>query len=303
MLGVLCPGQGAQDSSMLDLLTDPPARGLIDQAGLQLGLDLWALVTQGGDPLFRNATSQPLICAAQFAAWSILKPFLPRPRVFAGYSIGELGAYGCAGSLDLADLVMLAQARAHAMDQACTAPNGLIAVRGIERGRLTDLAKHHKTEIAIANATDRLVVGGLLSDLTDLTAELERIGGSVTPLQITVASHTSLMEPAKAPFEAALQTASFDALTSPVLAGIDGSLVSTAQHATRVLVTQLSQTIEWSTCLDRLQELGCTVLLELGPGDTLSRMAQDRFPDLPCRSVTGFRSLAGVAQWVERQLS
>ncbi|HMW30687.1 MAG TPA: ACP S-malonyltransferase, partial [Plasticicumulans sp.] len=47
---------------------------------------------------------------------------------------------------------------------------------------------------------------------------------------------------------------------------------------------------------------GCTVLLELGPGSGLSRMARDRHPELAARSVADFRSLDGAAGWVARML-
>jgi [acyl-carrier-protein] S-malonyltransferase len=64
----------------------------------------------------------------------------------------------------------------------------------------------------------------------------------------------------------------------------------------------LAETIDWAACLDGLRERGCTVLLELGPGAGLARMARDRMPDIPARSVAEFNSLDGVLDWVGRQL-
>lgn len=49
-------------------------------------------------------------------------------------------------------------------------------------------------------------------------------------------------------------------------------------------------------------EMGCSCLLELGPGNALSRMAREEFPDLPARSVADFQSLDGVIDWARRQL-
>ncbi|MGN2393561.1 hypothetical protein ACTFO6_18970, partial [Pelomicrobium sp. G1] len=58
--------------------------------------------------LFQNRWAQPLICTATLAAWSVLEPRLPQPVAFAGYSLGELAAYGCAGALAPAEALRLA---------------------------------------------------------------------------------------------------------------------------------------------------------------------------------------------------
>jgi [acyl-carrier-protein] S-malonyltransferase len=51
-----------------------------------------------------------------------------------------------------------------------------------------------------------------------------------------------------------------------------------------------------------LRERGCTVLLELGPGAGLARMARDRAPDIAARSVSEFNRIEGVLDWVAREL-
>jgi [acyl-carrier-protein] S-malonyltransferase len=44
------------------------------------------------------------------------------------------------------------------------------------------------------------------------------------------------------------------------------------------------------------------VLLELGPGADLARMARDRLPDISARSIAEFRTLKGAVAWVMRHL-
>ena len=136
-LGILCPGQGAQHPDMLSMLGgEPAAEAVLAAAQAVLGRDLQQLVSQGGDEIHRNVVAQPLLCASQLATWSALRDRLPTPRVFAGYSVGELAAYACAGALDAREVVDLARRRAEAMDRACPEPSGLLAVRGITRERL-----------------------------------------------------------------------------------------------------------------------------------------------------------------------
>jgi [acyl-carrier-protein] S-malonyltransferase len=301
-LGILCPGQGGQNATMLDLFRDEPAaRAVLDRAAAIMGDDPRALVR--GDPamMTRNRVAQPLICAAQAAAWAALAERVPRPLAVAGYSIGELAAYHITGCFELETVLGLAIKRAEMMDHAMGStgePGAMLAVRGLDRATLLAFG----AEIAIANGPDRFVIGGTASRMAGLRARLEAAGASVTDIAVDVASHTSLMTAAVAPFAACLHHAAFTPPRFPVLAGINGAPVWNAGSACTTLSTQLAQTVEWADCLDGLAERGCTILLELGPGDGLSRMAQARHPAIAARSLAEFHSLDGVLSWVERQL-
>ena len=221
--------------------------------------------------------AQPLICIVELATWAALSSRLPSPRVFAGYSVGELAAYGCAGALDAQSLVALARERAKAMDTACRQPCRMSAVRDLARGSIEDLTRIHGVEIAIINAEDRIVVGGLASAMTSFGTAAQDLGASVSPSLVN-ASHTSLMEPAAKTMHRLLQESSLVAPRTPVLAGIDGTPVLSRTRAVETLASQTAQTILWHACLEGLREAGCTVLLELGPGADLARMARERLP-------------------------
>ena len=300
-LGILCPGQGAQHADMLALLTaEPAALAVLAQAEAVLGVAPATLAA--GPELFTNAVAQPLICAAGLATWAALAPKLPPVRVFAGYSVGELTAWACAGALPAATLIRLASLRAAAMDAACREPTGLLAVRGLDRPQIEALCSAHGCAPAIVNDHDRLVVGGPRAALPDFEAAALALGAQLTPLAVSLASHTPWLAAAVPPFAQTLAGAAFAAPAAPVLAGIDGSAGFARPDALRTLPAQIAQTVDWAACADALVERGCTVLLELGPGSGLSRMVRDRHPELAARSVADFRSLDGAADWVLRTL-
>lgn len=300
-LGILCPGQGAQHAGMLALLdAEPAALAVLAQAEAVLGAAPAALAA--GPELFTNAVAQPLICAAGLAAWAALAPKLPPVRVFAGYSVGELTAWACAGALPAATLIRLASLRAAAMDAACREPTGLLAVRGLDRPQIEALCSAHGCAPAIVNDHDRLVVGGPRAALPGFEAAALALGAQLTPLAVPLASHTPWLAAAVPQFAQALAASAPGTPSAPVLAGIDGSAGFSGTDALRTLPAQIAQTVDWAACTDALVERGCTVLLELGPGSGLSRMARDRHPELAARSVADFRSLDGAAGWVARML-
>jgi [acyl-carrier-protein] S-malonyltransferase len=304
-LAILCPGQGGQHAGMFDLFRgDARAAEVFEGPQLQavLGYPL-ATVLNDDSLLFANRQAQLLVVAATLAAWEVLRDALPQPALVAGYSIGELAAYGVAGSLPVRDALAIAARRAEAMD-ACAKnmPQGLMSVSGLEIKRARALLQAHGADVAIETGFDTLIAGGgrgaLLASEPDLLAGGARIGW----LPVSVASHTPLMQGALASFAPVLAEARFADPVVPVLAGISGKLIRDAKTAKAALSRQLTDTIHWAACMDACAESGITVALELGPGAALSGMLRTRHPAIACRSVADFRSVAGVLRWLEREL-
>jgi len=228
---------------------------------------------------------------------------LPAPALVAGYSIGELAAWGVAGALAPQDALALARVRAGAMDAAAQAgpTQVLAAISGLAVERVAALAAQHGFEVAIVNGYDACIAGGLERALDMFTAAVAHESGKLQRLPVAVASHTSLMAPAVGEVEAALAAAAFYAPACPVLSGVAAVTLSSKGEAVRDLSRQLVQTIRWSDCMDAAVEAGIGVALELGPGAALARMMQARHPQVACRSVADFRSIDGIVAWVERQ--
>lgn len=285
---LLCPGQGGQHAGMFDLArTHAGARDFLTRCALP------------GDPAarFENRVAQPAIVAATLAMWLALKDALPAPALVAGYSVGELAAYGVAGALTVDDTVQLAGARALLMDDAARAvPQGLAAVGGVAVDQVRALI-----DVAIVTGADSCIVGGPVALLDGLPAQLPM--ARIQRLPVGIASHTAWMRAAQAPFAALLAEHPLAPWRCPVLAGVDATRVLRPGIAVDRLARQLTETIEWAACMDAAGEAGITVALELGPGAALARMMQARQPRIACRSVADFQTLDGITGWVARQMA
>lgn len=303
-LAILCPGQGAQHPAMFDMARlDPAASRLLEEwsADPALGATLQDGV---GEERFTNRIAQPAIVAATLAMWRALQATIATPELVAGYSIGELSAYGVAGALAPEDVVKLAIERARLMDACVTdgAEQGMVALSGMPSGTVDDLLADAGFYPAIVTGDDALVAGGPAAQRDALASAAIAAGGHATVLPVAVASHTPLLAGAVAPFAALLADAHWRAPAFPVLSGISAESVFDAPKALAELPRQIAETIRWRECMDAITEAGVTVALELGPGAALSRMLQSRNPNIACRSVTEFRSLDGIRAWLDRQL-
>ena len=293
---LLCPGQGGQHSAMFDLArTDAGAAAMLDACGLAAGAP---------ESMFENRVAQPAIVGATLAMWEAIRHRVPAPSLVAGYSVGELSAYGVAGALDPLDAVRLATTRAQLMDgaAAATETQALVAISGLPLAHARTLALAGGFAIAIVTGHDSCIAGGFAAALPLLERTVTSSGGRLQRLPVGIASHTALMAPAVAPFANALMAAPFRTQVCPVLSGIGAETITGKARAVETLSRQLSDTIVWDNCMDAAAEAGITVALELGPGAALARMLQARQPHIVCRSVADFRSVDGIVAWLIRQV-
>ncbi|MDH2347598.1 acyltransferase domain-containing protein [Bradyrhizobium sp. SSUT77] len=308
-LAILCSGQGGQHRDMFALTGDAPeAAQLFAHATTLLGgRDPRDFVR--GEPdeaLHRNRAGQILCTLQPLAAACALADVIPRSVIIAGYSVGEVAAWGVGGLFDATATLDLVARRAEAMDAATRAGDGLIFVRGPSRDEVGRLCERHGTAIAIVNPGDAFVIGGGREALSRIAEDARAMHAArIVTLPIEVASHTKRLAAASAVFRETLRQAS--AIFPPkagvrILSGIDAAPVVSAETGLDKLAAQISHAVQWADCLQACVEAGATGFLELGPGHALSGMAAEIAPRLPARSLDDFRSLQGVRAWIARHL-
>jgi [acyl-carrier-protein] S-malonyltransferase len=73
-----------------------------------------------------------------------------------------------------------------------------------------------------------------------------------------------------------------------------------AIQAEQALSTQIAQTVRWDECMDNLHARGVRCVLEIGPGQALARIWNQRYPDVPARACDDFRTARAIIQWVQK---
>jgi len=305
LVAILCSGQGGQHPAMFDLVANcPEAEPVFAAAAAVWGRDPRTFVKEAAPAdLFSDFAGQILCCAQALAAWAALGTVRPARAVIAGYSIGELAAWRCAGTFDELSILRLAKARAAAMDEAAPKESGLVVITGLRRPVIEPILARHAVSMAIVNDVDSFTVGGPRAALRAACEEAAARGARRTvTLPVTVPSHTPLLSKATEQFRVALREASprLPRAGYRLLSGIDGETVLDIETGIDKLALQISTTIDWAACLESCRSAGAIAALELGPGTTLSRMASTLFPDGGARSVEEFRSLAGLRTWLQR---
>ena len=305
-LALLLSGQGGQHPGMFDLTADHPDAQPIFAAAKPLlaGVDPRDVARNGTDALHGNRTGQILCCVAALAGWRALATPGTVRTIVAGYSIGDLAAWGIAGRFEPQDVLALAARRAEAMDAASGAGFGLAGVRGLGLDALEALAVAHGCHLAIRNAADSGVVGGAREAL-ELLCDAARARGAqrAVVLPVRTPSHTPLLADATDAFREALrQTASHRPPPGAprLLSGLDGAVVFRVEDGLAKLATQISHSIDWAACLEACREYGADHVLELGPGHALATMARSAWPEARVHALEEFRTIEGVRDWLSR---
>jgi [acyl-carrier-protein] S-malonyltransferase len=302
-LALLFPGQGIQHPAMLPWIDGgSQAANLLSLLERELGSDWRARLD---DPAWatQNTVAQYLLTGLCLAAWQQLASRLPVPVAIAGYSVGELAAFCAAGVFEVGEAMRLARCRATEMDLSVAGlDTGLLSVIGLRPHDTSEICTRYGLAVAIRINDESVVLGGPCAALTAAEQAAVRSGAHCSRLQVRLASHTPWMAPAAQAFARTIEPMLFKAPRVHLVANLTGGSVREVCQLKQALSGQIASTVQWDRCMETLAERRVRCVLEVGPGQSLSRMWNARYPDVPARSVDDFQSGDAVVAWVSRML-
>jgi [acyl-carrier-protein] S-malonyltransferase len=251
------------------------------------------------EKLAKNSVAQPLIFAQQMLLWGQLQARLPNPICAAGYSLGEMAACSAAGAFTAVDGVTLCAERAAAMDAAVAGEHGMLAVLGLDESLVAALAAEAGLAVAIRNAPRHVVVAGPLAGIAAVAGKFAAAGANrLVHLPVRTPSHTPLLSTAAVDLKKRLDLLPDRCLSFPVLSAIDATVARTARPALAALARQICSPLDWAACLQAVVEMQPDAVLEIGPGNALSRLFGELAQGIPARACDDFRSIDGIVAWI-----
>jgi [acyl-carrier-protein] S-malonyltransferase len=76
-----------------------------------------------------------------------------------------------------------------------------------------------------------------------------------------------------------------------VLSNVTGDIIETLPEIRRTLQDQVTGTVRWIDCMERMLAIGCDLFLELGPGGVLAGLLQRTRKGTEVLSVSDMPSL------------
>jgi acyl transferase domain-containing protein/thioesterase domain-containing protein len=297
----LFPGQGAQYPEMGRELyeSEPVFHDEVDRCAEILkqssGVDLRQAIFAAGSPdrarsqLDQTALTQPALFVIEYALAKLWMSWGVQPKAMVGHSIGEYVAACLAEVFSLDDALALVADRGRLMQQ--TAPGVMLAVAlpaaEIQR-RLSSPGTDNRLALAAVNAPSLCVVAGPFDAMAEWERGLTASGIECKHLHTSHAFHSALMDPILEPFARRVARVALAAPSIPYVSNLTGTWIRSEEAVDpEYWVRHLRSTVRFSEGLATLLENGKPVFLEVGPGRTLSGLAQQQ----PARPAAVLQSL------------
>jgi acyl transferase domain-containing protein/acyl carrier protein len=230
------------------------------------------------EKLNQTYLTQPAIFVIEYALAQLWISWGIRPVAMIGYSIGEYVAATLAGVMSLEDALTLVAKRAQMIQEL---PGGAMLAVPLSEQDVRPLLNESLSLSAI-NGQNLCVIAGVTDAVDELERQLSERGLACRRLQTSHAFHSYMMEPIAASFTQLVKTVNLQPPKIPFLSNVTGTWITDAQATDPSYWTQhLCQPVRFADGVNQLWEKHQPILLEVGPGQTLSSLALQCLESVP----------------------
>lgn len=215
--------------------------------------------------------TQPALFVIEYALAKLWQEWGLQPQAMIGHSIGEYVAACLAGLFSLEDALRLVATRGRLMQSV---PGGAMLSVPLDEQALQPFL-NEQVSLAAVNAPALCVVSGTFEAIAGLEKKLTGQGIDCRRLHTSHAFHSPMMEPILKPFIDEVQKVKLHPPQQPYISNVSGTWITVEQATNPEYWAQhLRQTVRFSDGIRELLQDANSVLLEVGPGNTLSTLAR-----------------------------
>ena len=301
------PGQGSQAIGMgKDFYENSEfAKNLIDEMSEKTGINFVELMFSENKNLEQTEYTQPAILLVGYVALKLFEEKLKSENLeneieleaVLGHSLGEFTALTSVGALDIESAIKLVNKRGNLMKNACADINaGMMAVVGAKDEVIEEVCSQARSEgkkvwSANFNSDGQVVVAGIKEDLEAIEPVFkEKKAKRTVILNMSVASHCELLQPATAELNAELENSIQENFKVPVISNVTTEPYSSKAEAVELLTKQLISPVKYTQSILNIAEK-VDLMIEFGHGVVLKGLNRRIVKTTPTLSVSDFKSL------------
>ena len=277
-IGLLFSGQGAQQVGMGKDLSQhyASAANLFSEADRRLKRSLSQVAFTGPiEELTKTANCQVALYVHGIALLQVLREELGKFtfQAAAGLSLGEFTAHAAAGTFDFGTGLQLVDARSRLMEEACLSTKGTMAAFvGGEETAVREVAQAADVDVANLNSPGQIVLSGATDNIQRAIGLAKEKGiRRAVPLNVAGAFHSRLMASARTQLIPVLESVAIKSPDSIVIANVTAAPVKDPAEVRQTLADQVTGSVRWVETINYLLDnVGCNLLIELGPGQVLA---------------------------------
>ncbi|MDZ8135366.1 MAG: SDR family NAD(P)-dependent oxidoreductase [Nostoc sp. DedQUE04] len=226
--------------------------------------------------LQQTAIIQPALFVVEYALAKLLMAWGVRPETMIGHGIGEYVAATVAGVFSLEDALAIVATRGKLMQQL---PSGAMLSVQLPEQEIEQLLEK-EISLAASNAPSSCVVSGSTEAIDQLQQKLQQMGVSCRHLHTSHAFHSQMMESIIEAFTWSLQKIKLNPPKIPFVSNVSGTWITVAEATDpNYWARHLRQPVRFSQGVTELLKQPEQILLEIGPGRTLSSLVKQHQTD------------------------
>ena len=218
--------------------------------------------------LHQTAYTQPALFSIEYSLYKLLEEWGIFPDLLLGHSIGEYAAACIAGVFPLEDALRLVAARGRLM-QSLPSDGMMVSVAADEASVVTAIAEDRLVSIAAVNGPESVVLSGDGSRVKEFVRLLESQNIQTTPLNVSHAFHSPMMDPILDQFRAIAEGVCFMPPGKTLVSNVTGKPWDSEQISADYWVEHLRGSVRFSDGIKLAQSKKIKTFLEIGPKPTL----------------------------------
>jgi acyl transferase domain-containing protein len=279
------PGQGAQHADMTRHAYDdePTFRADVDRCSElllpHLGMDLRDAIygppppSDTIAPLDRTELTQPALFVVEYALSRLWMQWGISPHAMIGHSVGEYVAACLSGVLSLEAALALVAIRGRLMANMPAGAMTAVPLSEHEMGTFLEPG----ISIAAVNGPTSCVISGAFDAVARAEARLQSAGIQTRRLRTSHAFHSAMMDPVLEPYRDHLRGVRLQSPQIPYVSNLTGDWIAASDAVNpEYWVRHLRDAVRFGDGIERLVSDPDWILLEVGPGQTLTSMARQQ---------------------------
>lgn len=215
--------------------------------------------------------TQPALFILESSLLKLWQAWGVTPTVMIGHSLGELVAAVAAGTLSQEDALRLVVARGRLMWE--TEPGAMLSA-----GLSADTAQQFVrpgVSIAAINGREQVVFSGDTQEIKKLAEAFNRTGIACRQLSVERAFHSEKMERIRDQFLEVVGKLRLNKPTGRYVSNVTGEFAGHEVTDAEYWWQQMRSPVKFAAGIDRLKQEDDWIWLEVGPGESLSRLVRN----------------------------
>ena len=216
-------------------------------------------------------------------------------KVMLGHSLGEYTALACSNKLSLKESSLILKKRGELMNNSIL-PNttGMAALIGQNANTVQKIIDENKLDLQIANDNSpfQVVISGKIDEINkNKELFLQNKIKKYILLNVSAAFHSKYMFDAQLKLNEDIEKLTFEQNNINIISNYDAEIYNDNSSIKYNLQNQMANKVQWTQSIKKLEQIGETNIIEIGPGNVLSGLIKRISNNFKIKSINNISDI------------